>query len=45
MPSRTGEPPASYDLACTLRVLRSGCGDPACRQEPDGTWRRCSRTP
>ncbi|MFD6659602.1 hypothetical protein ACFWEB_31215 [Streptomyces parvus] len=45
MPSRTWEPPAPYDLARTLRVLRRGRGDPACRQEPDGTWWRCSRTP
>ncbi|MFH9568524.1 DNA-3-methyladenine glycosylase family protein [Streptomyces globisporus] len=28
-----------------MRVLRRGRGDPACRQEPDGTWWRCSRTP
>ncbi|MEU2100384.1 DNA-3-methyladenine glycosylase 2 family protein [Streptomyces globisporus] len=45
MPSRTWVPPAPYDLARTLRVLRRGRGDPACRQEPDGTWWRCSRTP
>ncbi|MBK6043031.1 hypothetical protein JHN58_11750, partial [Streptomyces sp. MBT55] len=45
MPSRTWVPPAPYDLARTLRVLRRGRGDPACRQEPDGTWWKCSRTP
>ncbi|WP_405510593.1 hypothetical protein [Streptomyces cyaneofuscatus] len=39
MPSRTWAPPAPYDLARTLRVLRRGRGDPACRQG------RCSRTP
>ncbi|MFD8440289.1 DNA-3-methyladenine glycosylase family protein [Streptomyces microflavus] len=45
MPSRTWAPPAPYDLARTLRVLRRGRRDPACRQEPDGTWWRCSGTP
>ncbi|MFG3429420.1 DNA-3-methyladenine glycosylase family protein [Streptomyces californicus] len=45
MPSRTWAPPAPYDLARTLRVLRRGRGDPACRLEPDGTWWRASRTP
>ncbi|MFI1530750.1 DNA-3-methyladenine glycosylase family protein [Streptomyces griseus] len=43
MSSRTWVPPAPYDLARTLRVLRRGRG--ACRREPDGTWWRCSRTP
>ncbi len=45
MPSRTWAPPALYDLARTLRVLRRGRGDPACRQRADGTWWRPSRTP
>ncbi|MGW8491316.1 hypothetical protein [Streptomyces sp. NPDC055886] len=45
MPSRIWAPPAPYDLARTLRVLRSGRGDPACQQEPDGPCWRCSRTP
>ncbi|MFJ1662500.1 DNA-3-methyladenine glycosylase family protein [Streptomyces anthocyanicus] len=45
MPSRSWAPPAPYDLARTLRVLRRGRGDPACRREPDGTWWRTSRTP
>ncbi|GGS25746.1 hypothetical protein GCM10010284_68180 [Streptomyces rubiginosohelvolus] len=45
MPSRTWAPPAPYELTRPLRVLRRGRGDPACRQEPDGTWWRCSRTP
>ncbi|MCT6781931.1 hypothetical protein LXH09_35445 [Streptomyces sp. CS7] len=45
MPSRTWVPPAPFDFARTLRVLRRGRGDPACQHESDGTWRRCSRTP
>nr|WP_306471947.1 hypothetical protein [Streptomyces sp. f51] len=45
MPSRTWAPPALYDLARTLRVLRRGRGDPACRQRADGTWWCPSRTP
>ncbi|PRH76810.1 3-methyladenine DNA glycosylase [Streptomyces solincola] len=45
MPSRTWAPPAPYDLACTLRVLRRGSGDPTCRLEDDGTWWRTTLTP
>ncbi|MFD8666229.1 DNA-3-methyladenine glycosylase family protein [Streptomyces microflavus] len=45
MPSRIWVPPAPYDLARTLRVLRRGREDPACRHEPNGTWWRISRTP
>ncbi len=44
MPSRSWAPPAPYDLACTLRVLRRGSGDPTCRLEEDGTWWRTTLT-
>ncbi|MER5950285.1 DNA-3-methyladenine glycosylase 2 family protein [Streptomyces sp. NPDC001904] len=45
MARRVWAPPAPYDLSRTLRVLRRGRGDPTCRQEPDGTWWRTTRTP
>ncbi|MEU7697159.1 DNA-3-methyladenine glycosylase 2 family protein [Streptomyces sp. NPDC039028] len=45
MPSRSWVPPAPYDLARTLRVLRRGAGDPTCRAAGDGSWWRTSLTP
>ncbi|MFD5814800.1 DNA-3-methyladenine glycosylase family protein [Streptomyces sp. NPDC127038] len=45
MPRLLWVPPEPYDLARTLRVLRHGRGDPACRREADGTWWRTCRTP
>nr|WP_322888065.1 hypothetical protein [Streptomyces solincola] len=43
--SRAWAPPAPYDLARTLRVLRRSSADPTCRLDADGTWWRTSRTP
>ncbi|MCD9144605.1 DNA-3-methyladenine glycosylase family protein [Streptomyces albireticuli] len=45
MATRTWAPPGPYDLGRTLGVLGRGPGDPAYRQDPDGSVWRASRTP